>query len=293
MADCSLRNSTASARAKINLYLHVVGRRDDGYHLLDSLVAFADVADTLEAEPAEDLALSVDGPYASSVPQGADNLVLRAAQALAESAGVAPRARIRLGKFLPVEAGIGGGSADAAAALRLLCEFWQVGVNEAELRRIALPLGADVPVCLERAPAFVGGIGEQIAPAPRLPAAWIVLANPGIAVATPEVFRRRRGAFTTNGRFSAAPHTARALAAILADRRNDLTEAATGVAPQIVDVLTQLEALPSALLARMSGSGATCFALFAEQQAAETAARHLAGRNPGWWVTAARMVTGG
>jgi 4-diphosphocytidyl-2-C-methyl-D-erythritol kinase len=293
MADSTIGSSTDSARAKINLYLHVVGRRDDGYHLLDSLVAFADVADTLRVEPAESLTLTIDGPYAARVPGGADNLVLRAARAIADAAGISPRARIRLTKRLPVEAGIGGGSADAAAAMRLLRALWRVEMDPAQLRRVAIGLGADVPVCLEHVPVFVGGIGEEITPAPQLPAAWLVLANPGVAVATPEVFRRRVGAFAATGRFSAAPAGAQALAAVLAERRNDLTEAAVRIAPAIAGVLAELAALPSALLARMSGSGATCFALFADRNHAESAARQLNLRNPGWWVAAAPMLTAG
>ena len=183
---------TEFAPAKVNLFLHVIGRRADGYHLLDSLVVFAEAADVLRAEPAQALTLHLDGPFAAGLAAEPDNLVLRAARALAAETGVAPRARLSLHKNLPVASGIGGGSADAAAALRLLCRLWQVAPDPAALARFAIGLGADVPVCLAGRASRMGGIGERIEPAPTLPACGIVLVNPGVAVATAEVFRNRQ-----------------------------------------------------------------------------------------------------
>jgi 4-diphosphocytidyl-2-C-methyl-D-erythritol kinase len=279
----------AAARAKINLYLHITGRRSDGYHLLDSLIVFADLGDTLEVRDGDDLSLAVEGPFAAAVPQGRENLVLRAAEALADASGMKARARIRLIKRLPAASGIGGGSADAAATLQALARLWNVRPSADDLQRIGLALGADVPVCLSGTPSFVGGIGEEIVPAPALPDVWMVLANPGVAVATADVFRCRSGAFSQTARFHAAPADAHALAALLAERRNDLTDAAVSVAPVIARLLGHLGCLPGALLARMSGSGATVFALFPDAVTAKAAAAELRAAQPSWWVAATTM----
>jgi len=278
------------APAKVNLYLHVVGRRPDGYHLLDSLVVFAGVGDRVAVAPAADLTLTVDGPFASLVPAGPENLVLRAARALAEWAGVKAGARIRLSKRLPVAAGIGGGSADAAAALKALCAWWKIEVDPAGLAGRALALGADGPVCRAGVPAFVGGIGEDIAPPPPLPPAWMVLVNPGVAVPTPQIFKARTGAFSAPGRFAAPPADAPALFTILAGCRNDLTQAALALAPAIAGVMAALDAQPGCALSRMSGSGATCFGLFADQPHAAAAAAAIAAAHAGWWVRPAPLL---
>ncbi len=278
-----------AAPAKVNLYLHVVGRRDDGYHLLDSLVAFAGIGDTVEVRRKQGFSLALEGPFAAGVPAGDDNLVLRAARALADAAGADLGAEIRLVKRLPPASGIGGGSADAAAALRALACLWNARIEERTLAALALRLGADVPVCLAGRAAFMGGIGDELAPAPALPAASIVLANPGMPVATPEVFRRRAGAFSQPARFSETPRDAADLARLLKARGNDLEAPARAICPAIGDVLEALERQPGALMARMSGSGATCFALFAEAGAATEAASALGRAHPGWWVEAGSL----
>jgi 4-diphosphocytidyl-2-C-methyl-D-erythritol kinase len=257
----------------------VLGRRTDGYHLLDSLVVFAATGDVLHAAPAEALTLAVTGPFAAGLAAESDNLVLRAARALAAAAGIVPGAHLTLDKRLPVASGIGGGSADAAAALRLLARLWQVAPASAEL---ALSLGADVPVCLHGRPTRMGGVGEALAPAPRLPPCGLVLVNPGVAVATPAVFRARNGPFSAPLALPAGWADAAALAADLANMRNDLEAPAAMLEPAIGVVLAELRALPGVLLARMSGSGATCFALLATAAAAEAAAARVA--RPGWWV---------
>ena len=262
----------------MNLALHVLGRRSDGYHLLDSLAVFAAVGDVLRAEPAEELSLAITGRFAAALGAETDNLVLRAARALAAAAGIAPRARLTLEKRLPVASGIGGGSADAAAALRLLARLWGVAPASEEL---ALRLGADVPVCLASRPARMGGIGEALAPAPRLPPCGLLLVNPGVAVATPAVFRARSGAFSPPLDLPGGWVDAAAMAADLARLSNDLEAPATSLEPAIGEVLAALRALPGALLARMSGSGATCFALFATATAARDAAARAA--RPEWW----------
>ena len=262
---------TEPAPAKVNLYLHLTGRRDDGYHLLDSLVVFAGIGDTLSAAPADTLSLHVTGPFAAGLAGEPDNLVLRAARALAAAAGVAAGAHLVLDKHLPVASGIGGGSADAAAALRLLCRLWRVAPQPAALARLAAGLGADVPVCLAGRAARMGGIGERLEPAPMLPACGIVLVNPGIAVATAEVFRARHGTWSEPAALPAGWDGVAAMAADLGGLRNDLEPAAIALRPVIGDVLAELAATPGCLLARMSGSGATCFGLYGDAAMARAA----------------------
>jgi 4-diphosphocytidyl-2-C-methyl-D-erythritol kinase len=279
----------AFAPAKVNLCLHVTGRRADGYHEIDSLVAFADVGDRLFAAPAAQLSLALGGPEAEGLAGlGEDNLVLRAARHLASYAGVSAGAALYLEKNLPVASGLGGGSSDAAAALRALSALWRL--PETAAGAVAgTGLGADVPVCLYGRSAWVGGIGERLTPAPELPRAGILLANPRIALPTAAVFAARRGAFGTAGQFAPMPADAQGLAAALALCRNDLTAAAIGLVPEIGAVLARLNSLPGALLARMSGSGATCFALFADHAAAARAAAALAAAAPGWWHAAGTL----
>lgn len=276
------------APAKINLWLHVLGRRPDGYHLLDSLVAFAEIGDTLTAAPADGFSLVLDGRFAASLPVGDENLVLRAARLLAAETGTRAGVRFVLTKRLPVASGLGGGSADAAAALRALARLWRLDLDAGVLAALALRLGADVPVCLAGHAAFVGGIGEAIEPAPALPKAPLLLVNPGMGLATAAVFRARADGGAAFGeaapRWISAPADAAALAASLAGTSNDLTDAACRLAPAIRDVLSALAALPGCLLARMSGSGATCFGLFASMQAAEAGAAALSAARPGWWI---------
>jgi 4-diphosphocytidyl-2-C-methyl-D-erythritol kinase len=280
-----------AAPAKINLYLHVVGRRPDGYHELDSLVAFADIADTVSAAPAPAMSLAIDGRFAAALAGDAtDNLVLRAAFLLAARFGVTAGAALRLTKQLPVASGIGGGSSDAAAALRALQALWAVRATPDELAALASRLGADVPVCLLGRAAWLGGIGEALEPAAKLPPVAVVLVNPGIALSTPAVFKARRGPFSAPCRFATMPADAADLAATLKERRNDLTEAAIGLVPAVGDVLARLAECDGALLARMSGSGATCFALFAEDEAARQAAARLGQARPDWWVAPGRLA---
>ncbi|MBF0373885.1 MAG: 4-(cytidine 5'-diphospho)-2-C-methyl-D-erythritol kinase [Alphaproteobacteria bacterium] len=276
------------APAKVNLSLRVVGRRDDGYHLLDSLVVFAGVGDSLSFAPADALSLTVGGPAAGELPAAADNVVLKAARALADLAGIPPRAAILLTKRLPVASGIGGGSTDAAATLLGLSRLWNLDVP---LDALGLALGADLPVCLRRRPTLLSGIGEALADAPPLPPAWLVLANPRVPLSTPMVFRARSGAFSKPAPFAAAPADARALAEALAPLGNDLTDAAISLAPMVATALTDLAGLPGCLLSRMSGSGATCFGLFATQDEANAAAKALSTRRPGWWVAAAPILS--
>jgi len=280
----------AFAPAKINLYLHVTGRRADGYHLLDSLVAFADIGDRLTVETAASFSLVVDGAEAAALNTVAnDNLVLRAARLLAEHAGISAGAALQLEKRLPVAGGVGGGSSDAAAALLALRRLWRLSVEDEALHQLGARLGADVPACLYRDAVWVGGVGERLEPAGALPEAGIVLANPRKALPTGLVFASRRGPFGEPGRF-ALPRRGADLAARLASRRNELTDAAAGLVPEIRTVLARLGRLPGSLLARMSGSGPTCFALFGSRKAAEEGCALLHAAEPLWWCAAGGFV---
>lgn len=258
----------------------MTGRRADGYHTLDSLVVFAGAADAVTAAPAEDLTLALGGPEAAALQAEADNLVLRAARALAAASGRPAGAALGLEKRLPVASGIGGGSADAAAALRALNGLWGLGWTEARLAEVALPLGADIPACVASRPCRMGGIGEELSPAPALPDCGLVLANPRLALPTPAVFRARHGAFSPPALLPAGWTDAAAMARDLGALRNDLEAPAIGLCPAIAEVLAAIRALPGCLLARMSGSGATCFGLFADAAAARAAAGMLPGH---WW----------
>ena len=277
------------AKAKINLALHVTGRRADGYHELDTLAAFPPFGDRIEARPASDLSLTVSGPFAAELGPGEDNLVLRAAHGLRAAFAVTAGASLTLEKNLPVASGIGGGSADAAAALRALVRLWNLNGDDPRLMEIAAGLGADIPMCLASHPLRATGIGEVLTPLPMLPSAGVVLANPRIAIPTPAIFKRLQSRDNPPlGDVPAFPD-ARTLADFLAATRNDLQPAAIEVAPEIAAVLSALSALPGVLLARMSGSGATCFALFDAHETAKAAAGALIATRPGWWVQATSL----
>ena len=276
---------TALARAKINLCLHVTGQRGDGYHLLDSLVVFADIGDRITCAPAEGVGLTISGPEAAGLSSGEDNLVLRAARAFGGNLGAA----ITLDKHLPLASGIGGGSADAAATLLALARLWGVGLPDAA--RI-LALGADVPVCLRGQPCRMQGVGEVLTPLTPLPAAHLVLVNPRVEVPTPAVFR----ALTRRDNAPLPRDLPRLkglaeLAAFLHMQRNDLEAPAIALAPVIATAKQALGAQPGCHLARMSGSGATCFGLFDDPLTAAAAASALRAAHPGWWVASAAMAS--
>lgn len=314
---------TRAAPAKINLYLHVTAKRDDGFHELDSLAVFTELGDRITVEPGEGLTLSLTGPFAADLSADEDNLVLKSARLLADHADVQADAHITLEKNLPIASGIGGGSADAAATLKALVQFWRLELDDDDIHHVAhqvaddidtaralstlfklwrddlgtdmmhmlgLRLGADVPVCLESRAVFMGGIGEKLELAPDLPPTWLVLANPGVAVSTPEVFKARSGDFSAPARFHGHPNTPAELAELLGQRRNDLMDAAIGLSPEIQTVLDALSDLDGALFTRMSGSGATCFALFGDETSARTGAKTLQSARPDWWVQATRLL---
>lgn len=279
------------APAKINFALHVTGRRDDGYHLLDTLVGFAAIGDEIEVDAAGagDLILRLAGRFAAELAADADNLVLRAARLLAVEAPAPVGAAIALAKDLPIASGIGGGSTDAAAALIALDQLWRLGLPPARLAALGLTLGADVPMCLAGAQGGgiclrAAGIGETLVHGPAWPDGMgLVLANPGVAVSTPAVFRAL--ARRDSPALPALPDAwqdARHVADWLEATRNDLSAPAIGLAPAIAATLEAMRRTPGARIARMSGSGATCFALYDDEEAAARAARMLAAQLPGW-----------
>ncbi len=276
------------APAKINLFLHVGAKRADGYHDICSLAAFADVGDRVEGERAGDLSLTISGPFAASLSAGEDNLVMRAARALQAWARANGRqtdgARLRLEKNLPSASGIGGGSSDAAAALKLLDRVWRLNMSDTDLASVGTTLGADVPVCLIGRGALMEGIGDRLTLWPTLPKFPVVLVNPGVSVLTADVFRTLE---TRNGADAPALVEFKSpgeVAAWLGIRRNDLEAPARRIAPLIGEVLAEISATPSCLVARMSGSGATCFGIFESDDAASAAAGALSSHHPHWWV---------
>jgi 4-diphosphocytidyl-2-C-methyl-D-erythritol kinase len=282
-----------AAPAKINLALHVTRRRDDGYHDLESLIVFADIADELEAAPAEADRLEISGPFAAALGQGSTNLVMRALSAFRQRwPGVVPDGlAIHLVKNLPVAAGIGGGSADAAAALRILAGLSTAPIPLSDLADLAATLGADVPACLLSRPLVARGVGEILSPLPEFPAIHVVLVNPLVPVATADVFRRLRA--HDNYPLPALPEPLTRpsqLGLWLAETRNDLQPPAVKLVPEIGDVIDDLAVTQGCILSRMSGSGATVFGLFGSEGQAHQAAQVMRERNPNHWVAAAPLI---
>lgn len=281
------------APAKINLYLHVGGVRRDRLHALDSLFVFAESGDVVSVTPAPGLSLLITGPFAAPLLRESieDNLVLQAARLLKRATGFAGGAAITLEKRLPIASGVGGGSADAAAALRALVRLWRVEISERALARIAFRLGADVPACLDTRPVYVGGAGERVDPGPHLPPLWVCLVNPNIPMPTGKIFRAfdqgeptppppTRSFIRTRGYADISGHLRRS--------RNDLEIFAVRLAPIIRNVIDRLAARPGSLGARMSGSGATVFGLFTSASAAARAA--MDARGQGWWSLDAKVI---
>ena len=277
------------AAAKINLTLRVIGRRADGYHELESLVAFADVADVLTLDAGAEDGLEVSGPFAGKSGFVGDNLVLKAVGALRKHAAGLRAGRFLLEKNVPVAAGLGGGSADAAAALRLIARANDLALDDPRLIAAARAVGADVPVCLDPRPRVMRGIGDALSPPLDLPALPAVLVNPGVPVPTKGVFARlglapgeKRGVATEID--PSRLKSRDALIAYLKSQPNDLEPPARALQPVISDVLAELGRRSDCLISRMSGSGATCFGLFASNQAAEAAAQEITAAFPTWWA---------
>ena len=285
-------------RAKVNLSLRVIGRRADGYHDLESVVAFADCADRLTLEPGGELKLATTGPLAAACGDTTDNLVFKAAKLLAEAVPNLKLGAFALDKVLPVAAGIGGGSADAAAALRLLANLNNLSLDDPRLQQVALATGADVPVCLFSRACDMTGVGEQLLPL-ALPSMPCVMVNPRVPVATKDVFKAlglRNGELLVGAtdvlEAPAWPEEGASIAdwvEILETVPNDLEAPAMRIEPVIGDVLEALRDSNGVKLARMSGSGATCFAIFGASNDAHAAAEKIRGDHPGWWVHAGTL----
>jgi len=275
-----------AAPAKLNLFLHIGEKRGDGFHDLESLVAFTRCGDEISVAADDGLSLSVNGRFGSQLAGGEENLALRAARRLAERTGFTDGARILLRKNLPIASGMGGGSADAAAVLRGLMRLWSLDLDRETLREIAGSLGADVPVCIDSETAWMEGRGERVRPLPRLPKAGVLLVNPAVAIPTAQVFAAlgaRRGLGMQCPEMSFADLDA--LVRFLRGTTNDLEAPAREIAPAIGALLREMNYLPGVLLARMSGSGATCFGLFDCEESARTAGMLLRALQPNWWIT--------
>jgi 4-diphosphocytidyl-2-C-methyl-D-erythritol kinase len=291
--SAAARELSEFAPAKVNLTLHVLGRRPDGYHEIESLVVFADVGDRLTLTPADELGLTVQGPTGAAAGATGDNLVLKAARALAGQVERLRMGAFALDKQLPVAAGLGGGSSDAAAALRLLARHNSLARDDPRLHAAARHTGADVPVCLDPRPRMMRGIGEILSDPVMLPELAAVLVNPGVGVPTRDVFAALAAPALTapahQDDFITIDTDVASLLSILSARRNDLEIPAIRNQAIIADVLAALQAFPDCLLARMSGSGATCFGLFGSAGAAQEAAERLQKNQPGWWVRATTL----
>jgi 4-diphosphocytidyl-2-C-methyl-D-erythritol kinase len=272
------------APAKINLTLRVLGRRADGYHALESLVAFAELSDTLTLQPGDAPALDVSGPFAATAGAAADNLVLKACSALGEQIAGLKTGRFSLVKNIPVAAGLGGGSADAAAALRLLASFNGIAAGDARLLQAARAVGADVPVCLDPQARIMRGVGDELSAPIKMPQLAALLVNPGVALATRDVFAKFSATQAAQKPLTDVPVTSEAIFDFLKSYENDLVPAAIACAPVVAEALERLRALPGVRMARMSGSGATCFALFASAAEASAAARRLSAARKDWWI---------
>lgn len=290
--NITLDEHSVLAPIKLNLYLHITARRESGYHEVDTLIAFTDFGDAIRIEPSDNLEMTVDGPFAGDLPEiQTDNLVLRALDRMRKEFDVKAGARVTLVKNIPIAAGVGGGSSDAATAMLEAAKMWGLPKKSMPaMMKIGAKVGADIPACMFRKPCFASGFGQILNEAPPMATMGVLLVNPGIKVSTPAVFERRRGGFSPFMADSdAAIRTGASLVDFLKERENDLTEAAVSLCTPIQDILWAFEDIKDCRLARMSGSGATCFGLFDTVDAAEAAAG--AFDNPNWWARAAKLTT--
>ncbi len=275
------------APAKINLDLRITGRRDDGYHLLDSIVAFTEFGDEIVAELSDSLKIEISGPFAFELDAKDDNLILKAARLLCTAAGVEPNLKFYLTKNLPVSSGIGGGSADAAAAMKLTRDLLSLDIDDSVFHNIALEIGADVPVCLISETSHMGGIGDEIQKLSLNDELHILLVNPGVSVSTPDIFTHYAASnvdFDSQRQISRCEIHLPLMIGVLKDSRNSLQASACSLNKEVLGVLSVLENAREVLLSRMSGSGATCFALFQSYEDCGSAAVKVRALKENWWV---------
>ncbi len=278
------------ARAKINLDLLITGRREDGYHLLDSLVVFADYGDEIVVLASDKISLGIIGPFATELIGFKDNIILKAACVLRKKFNLTKGAQITLVKNLPVSSGIGGGSADAAAAIHALIELWQISVTETDLDEILLSLGADVPVCMASQTMHMTGMGEKLDPITINFPLFLCLVNPGIAVSTSDIFKgRTKRGFSSPRKLPPIIEDQWQLQEILNAAGNDLEGDACAINPVIDKVIAQIKTSDNCLFAGMSGSGATCFGIYSSEEAARRVAGTINSTSPAWWVKPVRL----
>lgn len=291
------QNLTIFAPAKINLFLHVTEKMDNGYHTLDSLISFANIGDEITIQPADQFSFTIKGPYAGHFTGDAQastekstNLVVKAVFALSKALEKLPDFKITLTKNLPLSSGIGGGSANAAATIWGLMEWWKIPRDSKFLPELFLTLGADVPVCYYSQPARMQGIGDIITPVPKMPELSILLVNPGIPCSTQKIFTQYNPPLYSNDITMPSTFTSQAdLIDFLKLQRNDLTETAENTVSEITQILSALNKQAGCQLSRLSGSGATCFGIFENEAAAQTAAKALSQSNPDWWIRASTL----
>ncbi len=275
------------APAKINLYLHITGKRTDGLHELESLIVFAETCDVISFRPSKTLSLEISGPQANQLKeQDSKNIILKAVESMSSliDSNVDVGVEIHLQKFLPIAAGIGGGSADAAATLRALKILWNVSLSDNQLMNLAYSLGSDVPVCILGTSAYLAGVGEKVTPVESIPKIPLLLVNPKIPLPTSLVFNSWKGSNSTLNPIVSFSGSVSKLVAELRDRRNDLEDPARSLVPQIDEVICEIQSQRGCELARMSGSGATCFGIFLKQEDLTIAASRIKMSHPNWWV---------
>lgn len=287
-----LRSHDLVAPAKVNLFLEIAGVQDDGYHIIDSLMGFLDVGDKVRLAPSDVFSLTLDGPYADIAPADESNLAARAVRLLEAHVGRDLPVHVHVEKLIPVGAGLGGGSADAAAVLRGMRALFDLNISDDELALMGLSLGADVPACLASVPVLVGGIGEKVQTAVSVPDLHLVLVHPGVSLSTPDVYAaydRNHGNCACCG---GGHNRFRPISPIdaIAQRRNDLEHAAVELEPLIVSVLACLSKTQGCQMARMSGSGTTCFGIYGDAGLAQAAHTELQAEFPGWWVCQTRLA---
>jgi len=278
------------APAKINLCLHIVGRRRNNYHLISSLVVFLSVFDTISVVKSRILKLNVNGPFAKYLGSKQNNSVMKAAQGLQKFCNLQVGAEITLTKNLPISAGIGGGSADSAATIKLLSRLWKIKVGKGALMELGQSLGADVPVCLVGKPSFVEGVGEEIKMIQSFPNIWILLVNPHKPILTKTIFNNFRKRYSKKLPTENKSFSLNKLISFLKKSDNDLTSLAVHYSPEIKTILNDLSLIEGCLLSRMSGSGATCFGIFSEKESAIKAKKAFLKLNPNYWINYGRVV---
>ena len=277
------------APAKINLYLNIIGQRVNDYHELDSLIAFAAHGDQIEVKKCDHFKLEASGPFSETLPPSNENLVIKAAKELARGTNYEGGACIKLIENLPVSSGVGGGSADAAATLKALNDLWETNLQNKDLMVMALRLGADVPVCMLSKTARMSGIGDKISKVSGVPNCGILLVNPGIPISTVNVFQLFEGDFSNQVKIPKIENS-EAFFDFLSNQKNDLQDAAIKIAPIIKEVLNILTDDPNCRLARLSGSGGTCFGLYEDEATALFTAESMFGHFPDWWIQPTRLT---